>query len=168
MEPAEREEVLELMAPDDLNVAGRLERADTVGGVFRAKIAAFNEATGTIFVHVPQLPLDNLIEARSTVPIARTDVAKEVLIVFEEGVPRQPYIIGTVWQSQQQPPDIQPTNVKVDGEQVVIEGRKEVVLKCGKASITLTRAGKILIRGAYVLSRSSGVNRVQGGSVQIN
>ncbi|MEP7119602.1 MAG: hypothetical protein ABJE95_01785, partial [Byssovorax sp.] len=36
------------------------------------------------------------------------------------------------------------------------------------SSITLTRAGKILIRGAYVLTRSSGVNRIQGGSVQIN
>ena len=33
---------------------------------------------------------------------------------------------------------------------------------------TLTRAGKILIRGAYLLARSSGVNRIQGGSVQIN
>jgi uncharacterized protein (DUF2345 family) len=56
----------------------------------------------------------------------------------------------------------------VDGEQVVIEGKKEIVLKCGKSSITLTRAGKVLIRGAYVLSRSSGVNRIKGGSVQVN
>ena len=30
------------------------------------------------------------------------------------------------------------------------------------------RAGKVLIRGAYLLSRSSGVNRIKGGSVQIN
>ena len=29
-------------------------------------------------------------------------------------------------------------------------------------------AREILIRGAYVLTRSSGVNRIQGGSVQIN
>jgi hypothetical protein len=34
--------------------------------------------------------------------------------------------------------------------------------------LTLTHAGKVLIRGAYVLSRSSGVNRIKGGSVQIN
>ena len=37
-----------------------------------------------------------------------------------------------------------------------------------KASITLTSAGKILLRGAYILNRSSGVNRIKGGSVQIN
>ena len=28
--------------------------------------------------------------------------------------------------------------------------------------------GKVLIRGTYLLSRSSGVNRIKGGSVQIN
>ena len=44
----------------------------------------------------------------------------------------------------------------------------EIVLRCGEASITLTRAGKVLIRGTYLLSRSSGVNRIKGGSVQIN
>jgi hypothetical protein len=43
-----------------------------------------------------------------------------------------------------------------------------MVLRCGKASITLTRAGKVLIQGSYVLSRSTGVNRVKGGAVQIN
>ena len=55
-----------------------------------------------------------------------------------------------------------------DGEKVVVSAQRELVLRCGKASITLTSAGKILIRGAYVLTRSSGVNRIQGGSVQIN
>ena len=37
-----------------------------------------------------------------------------------------------------------------------------------EASITLTRAGKVLIQGSYVSSRSTGVNRIKGGSVQLN
>jgi hypothetical protein len=49
-----------------------------------------------------------------------------------------------------------------------VHAKEQVVLKCGKASITLTKAGKVLIQGSYVLSRSSGINRVKGGSVQIN
>ena len=49
-----------------------------------------------------------------------------------------------------------------------ITAEKEIVLKCGKASITLTKAGKVIIRGTYLLNRSSGVNRIKGGSVQIN
>jgi hypothetical protein len=59
-------------------------------------------------------------------------------------------------------------DVEADGERLVFSAEKEIVLRCGKSSITLTRAGKILIRGEYVLTRSSGVNRIQGGSVQIN
>ena len=59
-------------------------------------------------------------------------------------------------------------NAAVDNERLVLTADKEIVLRCGKASITLTRAGKILIRGAYLLSRSSGVNRIKGGSVQLN
>ena len=44
----------------------------------------------------------------------------------------------------------------------------QLVLRCGKASITLTKAGKVLIQGTYLSSRSSGVNRIKGGSVQLN
>ena len=61
------------------------------------------------------------------------------------------------------------TNVlNVDGKRIVIEGKEEIVLQCGESSITLTKAGKILIRGKYLVSRSSGVNRILGGSVQVN
>lgn len=58
--------------------------------------------------------------------------------------------------------------VYVDGERVSIEGAEEVTFKCGKASITLTKSGKIMIRGTYLLNRSTGVNRILGGSVQVN
>lgn len=58
--------------------------------------------------------------------------------------------------------------IHVDGKRVVIEGQEEIVLSCGESSITLTKAGKILIRGKYLVSRSSGVNRILGGSVQVN
>jgi hypothetical protein len=90
----------------------------------------------------------------------------EVLLVFEAGDPARPIVLDTVhagvaagsaaWQ------------VRVDGESVFIEAGKEIVLRCGKASLTLTRAGKVMIRGAYVLSRSTGVNRIRGASLQIN
>jgi hypothetical protein len=58
--------------------------------------------------------------------------------------------------------------VESDGERVVVSAEREIVFQCGEASITLTKAGKILLRGTYLLSRSSGVNRIKGGSVQIN
>jgi hypothetical protein len=53
-------------------------------------------------------------------------------------------------------------------ERIELVAEREIVLRCGEASITLTRAGKIILRGTYVLSRSSGVNKIKGESIQIN
>ncbi|MGV8750478.1 DUF6484 domain-containing protein, partial [Pseudomonas aeruginosa] len=62
----------------------------------------------------------------------------------------------------------QEASARLDGERLEFSAEREIVLRCGKASITLTRAGKVIIHGAYLSSRSTGVNRIKGGSVQIN
>jgi len=51
---------------------------------------------------------------------------------------------------------------------VVFDAKKEIVLRCGKASITLTKAGKVMIKGTYVVSRSSGANKIKGASIALN
>jgi hypothetical protein len=56
----------------------------------------------------------------------------------------------------------------VDGERIVLSGQKEVVLRCGKASIALTADGTVVIKGARLLSSAAGSHRIKGGSVQIN
>jgi hypothetical protein len=61
-----------------------------------------------------------------------------------------------------------PADVTLDGRRLELTAEQEIVLRCGEASLTLTRAGKVLIRGAYVCSRSSGQNRVKGATVHIN
>ena len=58
-----------------------------------------------------------------------------------------------------------PEEEVVDGRKIAFIAKEEIVLRCGKSSITLTKAGKVIIRGAYLLNRSSGVNRIKGGSV---
>jgi hypothetical protein len=96
---------------------------------------------------------------------------QDALIACQHGDPERPIVVGLL----RMPDDAavrdhraSPLEAVVDGETVVLEARKQVVLRCGKASITLTRAGKVILRGTYVLSRSSGANRIKGGSVQIN
>ena len=90
--------------------------------------------------------------------------------MFEDGEPRRPVVMGCLTQKEAWPQAERPAQVEVDtdGERLVVSAKKELVLRCGKASITLTKAGKVLIQGAYVSSRSSGVNRIKGGSVQLN
>ena len=53
-------------------------------------------------------------------------------------------------------------------ERHVFSARREIVLRCGKASITLTRSGKVIIRGTQVSTHATGTNRIKGGSVRIN
>lgn len=103
--------------------------------------------------------------ARMVAPIGEGDVGSEVALMFEGGDPRKPIVMGKMV-SPLAPAEGQ--TAAADGRRVEITAQQEIVLKCGDASITLTRAGKILIRGAYVLSRSTGTNRIQGGSVEIN
>jgi hypothetical protein len=59
-------------------------------------------------------------------------------------------------------------DVRVDGERVSIEGKKEVVLRCGKASLTLRSDGKVILRGVNVVSQADQIHKVRGGKVQIN
>lgn len=59
-------------------------------------------------------------------------------------------------------------DILVDGKSVAIEAQEELIFRCGESSITLTKSGKIFIRGKYLVNRASGVNRILGGSVQIN
>jgi hypothetical protein len=113
--------------------------------------------------------------AQSIVPLTPIDVGRKVCLMFEQGERMRPIIMGFIQDTDDHrisgsDTSIVPTTLeaKVDGERVLIEGKQEIVLKCGKASITLTKAGKVLIRGTYLLSRSSGVNRIKGGSVQVN
>ncbi len=106
--------------------------------------------------------------AKHVCAISVEDVGKETVLSFEGGDLRRPVILGLV-KGPIAPVKVPPqAEISLDGERLVFTAKEEIVLRCGKASITLTRAGKVLIRGAYLLSRSSGVNRIKGGSVQIN
>jgi hypothetical protein len=120
-----------------------------------------------------------------------------VVLMFENGEPRLPLIVGLEQSHSPTPmldallsePDAEsagqsepaapepaeagqsepaPLEAHVDGKRVTIEGADEVVLKCGQASITLRRNGKLIIKGTYVETHATGVNRIKGGSVQVN
>jgi Domain of unknown function (DUF6484) len=129
------------------------------------------------------------LRARSTIALDQPSITRAitirqpVLLLFENGDARLPIVVGLI---QPEPgaallhallapvaaPQLQaaklPAEARVDGKRVVLEGEEEVTLKCGAASITLRRDGKVILRGAYVETTAKGVNRIRGGSVKIN
>jgi hypothetical protein len=58
--------------------------------------------------------------------------------------------------------------VHLDVTSLVLEARKDLVLRCGDSQLTMKANGKIVLRGTDVVSRSSGPTRIRGASVRIN
>jgi hypothetical protein len=147
----------------------------SISGPVIGRLARISEA-GVPQVDFSGNPAQSPISARTVISLSDREVGRSVVLIFECGETMKPIIAGllqpdcalvgdTVLHCESFPQVIE---VEADGEKVSLIAQKEIVLRCGKASITLTSAGKILICGEYVLSRSSGVNRIRGGSVQIN
>jgi hypothetical protein len=95
---------------------------------------------------------------------AALEAGCEVALLFEGGDPARPVILGPM----AKPAKGAPVAIEADGEKIEVEAKEQLVLRCGEASITLTKEGKILLRGVYISSRAAGVHRIQGGSVEIN
>jgi hypothetical protein len=110
------------------------------------------------------------VRARSVVDLHGAHIGRRVVLMFEEADPARPIVMGVLRGAEGWPLPETPAQVEVDadGERMLVSARSELVLRCGKASITLTREGKVLIHGSYISSRSTGVNRVKGGSIQLN
>jgi hypothetical protein len=119
------------------------------------------------------------VEARLSVRIERTELEaavvqqREVVLAFEGERAELPLITGFIERMPQAEPQLDvprqvPVEARVDGKRVVIDAEDEIVLRCGKASITLRRNGRVVVRGTYVETASEGVHRIKGGSVLIN
>lgn len=124
-------------------------------GVHRAEVVGIGP-DGRAQVRIPALG-EGLHWALSLVPVPAAALGRVAAVTMMDD---QPLILGLV---QPATPE-----VEADGERLVIEAGREMVLRCGKASITMTADGRVTIRGTQVLSRSEGPNRVQGASVQLN
>lgn len=121
--------------------------------------------------HQPRLRMagsDELIAARSLIPIAPTDLGREVAVEFIAGDPSRPLILGLLHASTPRTDEREPVELVVDGHQVVVQASEQLSIRCGKASITLEANGRVVIKGAQILTQASGSNRIRGSSIQLN
>ncbi len=145
-------------------IAGRAARID---GVVVGLLVGL-DGDGDPLVAFPGNAGESGTRARSMIELRHDDIGRELALMFECGDPAQPLVMGRMHRPDGHATVPRGLVAEADGERLELRAEREIVLRCGRASITLTRAGKILLRGAYLLSRSSGVNRIKGGSVQIN
>lgn len=144
-------------------------RNNQVAGVCIGELVAIQDGLVPLVVFRGQ-PGTAAMPARATIALSAPDIGRQVVLSFIGSELDEPVVIGRLVDVGARPLDDAASNVEVDadGRTVIVSAKDEIVLRCGKASVTLTSAGKVLIRGTYLLSRSSGVNAIKGGTVEIN
>jgi hypothetical protein len=110
-------------------------------------------------------PKDHAVRARSLVQLERSAVGRQVALLYEDGDPARPLIIGKIVNPGVSEDDPVVVN---DGAFTVVRARERIELRCGAAAILLNKDGHITIRGTNVVSHSSGPNRIRGGSISLN
>lgn len=121
---------------------------------------------GVLIVDFPGNQL-GAIEARSMLTSIPAQHSKSlpVLLVFENGDPTLPIVVGFVHRT-----------VVIEGsspvgnraQRLLLDAEEEVLLRCGKSSVLLRRDGKVVIKGTKVVSRAVDENKIQGATVRLN
>ncbi|MEE2732366.1 MAG: DUF6484 domain-containing protein [Pseudomonadota bacterium] len=157
----------------DLSSNIPLPESQRAFGIYTATLIGFKDGvTPLICLSQPSASteMSMALPARSIVELHGDHIGSEVVIQYENGERGKPMIMGVVRTPSAWPGPERPTQVTVeaDDERLTVDAKQQIVLRCGKASITLTQAGKVLIKGTYISSRSSGANRIKGGSILLN
>ncbi len=143
--------------------------ADPTGIIIGKLIGMANEGCTPLVCYSGQ-PGTAALQARATVDLHGAHIGRQVVLMFEAKDLAKPIIMGVLQEDKGSALEQRPGQVEVDvdGERLIVTAKEQLVLRCGKASITLTKAGKVLIKGSYLSSHSSGVNRIRGGTVHVN
>jgi hypothetical protein len=140
----------------------------STAAVVIGELVALTDDGMTPLVCFADQPGTAALRARTTVDLHAAHIGAKVVLLFEAGDLQRPIVTGVLRSAPRDATAKGPLVIDVDSERLVVDAKEQLVLRCGKARITLTSAGKVLIEGAYVSSRSTGVNRIKGGSVQLN
>jgi len=100
-------------------------------------------------------------------PSWRHCIGTRVLVGFLNGDESQPIVLGLLDAPPAAGDDVSRAK-ETQPRTLRVEAGEELVIECGEAKISLRRDGRIEIRGTHLISRSSGPNKIKGGSVFIN
>jgi uncharacterized protein DUF6484 len=142
-----------------------------IDGVRIGTLIGFAENGALPLVCYDGQPGTAALPARAMLDLPSSQIGRLIVLMFVDGDPRQPLVLGSLHLGLE-PRSLDAAgpsvDVEGDGRRLTVSAKDQIVLRCGKASLTLTREGKVILDGAYVSAHSSGVMRLQGGSVQIN
>ena len=125
-------------------------------GVVLARLVGFKDQLPVVLIPGRAHP----VTAAGICKLETAALGRCVALVFMNGDPEQPLVIGPVLSAPADAPE--PT------QRFELSAAEELILRCGKATLRLLADGSVILRGVNVVSRASAINRIRGGSVQIN
>lgn len=139
-----------------------LTRSD-LGHLAFARVVSFDaeQQAADVALHKgSDAPVSCRILQTADSPSLRLGVDDDVLVLLMDGG-KSGIVLGR----------LSPSNAPQDSgseDEIVLEARKSLTLKCGEGSITIREDGKILIKGKDLVSRAKRLNRIKGAAVSIN
>jgi len=133
----------------------------------RGRLIGF-DAAGQPVVALPTVFPSCAVTAGTTVDLPADAAAGTELLVAVDPHDTHSAVVTGIIRAPESASTAPAWAATVDGRRVDIAAKDELVLRCGNASITLTAAGKVVIQGRYVLSRSTGPNKIKGAVIDIN
>jgi hypothetical protein len=133
---------------------------EVIEGVVIATVVGFDHER--VLVQLPNQPLALVVSQSCGRRLDASDIGAEVALTFVGGDPARPIILDKI----ARPAAF--STATIHHRELVFEADRQITLRCGKSSLTLTRDGKIVISGKDLLSRASSVNRIRGGVIQLN
>lgn len=136
---------------------------ERIEGVVIGIFLGFGESSPLVVF--PGNPQETAIPARSLAELTSSMIGAEVALLFQDGDPGRPLIVGRIIDPARKADAPQ---IIRDGEQLRITANERIELRCGKATIIMEKDGRITLRGTYLTSHASATNRIRGGSVNLN
>jgi hypothetical protein len=137
--------------------------SDRIDGVVIGALLGFGDE-GPLVIF-PGNPVETAQLARSLCELSADMIGCEVALLFQDGNPLKPLIVGRIVEPARAKA---PPQVIRDGQRVRITADQRLELRCGKATILMEQDGRITIRGSHIISHASGAQRIRGGSINLN
>lgn len=133
-------------------------------------LLALTEGGAIALVRFPGQLSAAAMRARTTVDLLPHHMGLDVLLAFDGNDLRRPIVTGLLRGQRGWPaPDgLAQVGVEADGQRLTITAQDQLVLRCGRSSVTLSANGRLELHADVIVSHARGVNRVRGGSVQLN
>jgi hypothetical protein len=127
-------------------------------------------ATGLPIVEIldPAFVNDQPIVAQAICSLSALKVGRQCAVSLTAGDRPSAIVLGQLQSSVFGLGDSAEISVSQSEGKIDIQSDNEINLRCGKATLRMTSAGLVEIRGKKVVSHSSGLNRIRGGSVKLN